>query len=93
MWPAIFARTRLAQASGSERARLARDAYSYLHLPMVAGIVFFAFGLETTLHHLHRALDLIPAVGLCATPLTISGRDGRTRAIICGIVSPANRAG
>jgi low temperature requirement protein LtrA len=30
---AIFARTRLAQASGVERARLARDAYSYLHLP------------------------------------------------------------
>jgi low temperature requirement protein LtrA len=63
---AIFARTRLAQASGAERARLARDAYSYLHLPMVAGIVFFAFGLETTLHHLHSALDLIPAVALCA---------------------------
>jgi low temperature requirement protein LtrA len=62
---AIFARTRLAQASGVERARLARDAYSYLHLPLVAGIVFFAFGLETTLHHLHRALDLIPAVALC----------------------------
>ena len=32
-----------------ERARLARDAYSYLHLPIIAGIVFFAFGLETTL--------------------------------------------
>jgi low temperature requirement protein LtrA len=63
---AIFARTRLAQARGVERARLARDAYSYLHLPLVAGIVFFAFGLETTLHHLHRALDLIPAVALCA---------------------------
>ncbi len=62
---AIFARTRLAQASGVERARLARDAYSYLHLPLVAGIVFFAFGLETTLHHIHSALDLIPAVALC----------------------------
>ena len=32
-------------------ARLALDAYSYLHLPMVAGIVLFAFGLETTLDH------------------------------------------
>jgi low temperature requirement protein LtrA len=63
---AIFARMRLAQASGVERARLAHDAYSYLHLPMVAGIVFLAFGLETTLHHLHSALDLIPAVALCA---------------------------
>jgi hypothetical protein len=26
------------QATGVERARLARDAYSYLRLPMVAGI-------------------------------------------------------
>jgi UDP:flavonoid glycosyltransferase YjiC (YdhE family) len=30
----------------------ARDVYSYLHLPMVAGIVLFAFGLKTTLHDL-----------------------------------------
>ena len=36
-------------ATGSDRARLARDLYSYLHLPMVAGIVLFALGLKTTL--------------------------------------------
>ncbi|SCG63572.1 low temperature requirement protein A [Micromonospora inositola] len=28
------------------RARLARDVYTYLHLPMVAGIIFFALGLK-----------------------------------------------
>src|SRR4051794_30046736 len=33
---AIFARRRLMDATGAARARLARDAYSYLHLPMVA---------------------------------------------------------
>jgi low temperature requirement protein LtrA len=43
---AIFARRQLTQARGVEQARLARDGYSYLHLPMVAGIVFFAFGLK-----------------------------------------------
>ena len=32
---------------------------------MVAGIVLFAFGLETTLHHLGDALDTVPAVALC----------------------------
>lgn len=48
---AIFVRKRLREASGIERARLARDSYSYLHLPMVTGVVLFAFGLETTLHH------------------------------------------
>jgi Bacterial low temperature requirement A protein (LtrA)/TniQ len=45
--------------------RLALHAYSYLHLPMVAGIVLFALGLETTLHHLDEALDTVPAVALC----------------------------
>src|SRR5262249_30630327 len=44
---------------------LARDAYSYLHLPMVAGIVFFAFGLETTVHHTGEALFELAAVALC----------------------------
>jgi low temperature requirement protein LtrA len=63
---AIFARTRLTRAGGLERARVARDAYSYLHLPMIAGIVLFALGLKTTLHHVGTALDAVPAVGLCA---------------------------
>ena len=62
---AIFARRRLMQASGVEQARLARDAYGYLHLPMVAGIVLFALGLQTTLGHLHQTLRTVPAVGLC----------------------------
>jgi low temperature requirement protein LtrA len=62
---AIFARTRLTHAVGVEQTRLARDAYSYLHLPMVAGIVLFAFGLKTTLHHVGDVLDTVPAVALC----------------------------
>jgi hypothetical protein len=32
----------------TSRAALARDAYSYLHLPMVAGIVLFALRLKVT---------------------------------------------
>jgi len=32
---------------------------------MVAGVVFFAFGLKTTLHHVGDALDTVPAVALC----------------------------
>jgi low temperature requirement protein LtrA len=62
---AIFARRRLIEAGGVERARLARDSYGYLHLPMVAGIVLFAFGIETTLHHVGETLDTVPAVALC----------------------------
>jgi low temperature requirement protein LtrA len=62
---AIFARRRLMQAQSLELHRLALHSYSYLHLPMVAGIVLFAFGLKTTLGHVDEALDTVPAVGLC----------------------------
>jgi low temperature requirement protein LtrA len=62
---AILARRRLTQASGVEQARLARDSYSYLHLPMVAGIVLFALGLKITIRHVGEDLDTVPAVGLC----------------------------
>jgi low temperature requirement protein LtrA len=62
---ALLARSRLMQARGIEQARLARDAYSYLHLPMVAGVVLFALGLKTTLGHVGDALETVPAVGLC----------------------------
>jgi low temperature requirement protein LtrA len=61
---AIFARRRLTQASGVELHRLALHAFSYLHLPMVAGIVLFALGLKTTVGHVGDELDTVPAVGL-----------------------------
>jgi low temperature requirement protein LtrA len=49
---------RLAQAEvGRVRNALARDSYSYLHFPMVAGIVLGALGLEATLHHVDEPLD------------------------------------
>ncbi len=35
----------------ANRSRLARDAYSYLHLPMVVGIVLMALGLKKVLQH------------------------------------------
>jgi low temperature requirement protein LtrA len=54
--------------TGVERTALARDVYTYLHLPMVAGIVLFAFALKTTLAHVDASLDTIPAVGLCGGP-------------------------
>jgi low temperature requirement protein LtrA len=62
---AIFARRRLMQAAGLELHRLALHAYSYLHLPMVAGIVLFALGLKTTLGHVDEPLDTVPAAALC----------------------------
>ena len=62
---AIMERTRLMQATGLELHRLALHAYSYCHLPMIAGIVLFALGLKTTVGHVGEHLDTVPAVALC----------------------------
>ena len=43
---ALVAEKRLHEAGASEQATLARDSYSYLHYPMIAGIVLLALGLE-----------------------------------------------
>jgi low temperature requirement protein LtrA len=55
----------LTDRSGAERVTLARDLYTYLHLPMVAGVVLFAFALKTTLAHVGDELDTVPALALC----------------------------
>jgi low temperature requirement protein LtrA len=63
-WVVYVALARLTEATGARRAALARDAYSYLHLPMVAGIVLFAYGLKTTLPDVAHSLPTIPALCL-----------------------------
>lgn len=49
---------------GRERNEVARDAFSYLHLPMVAGIVLIALGLKKTLAHVGDPLQDVPAAAL-----------------------------
>jgi low temperature requirement protein LtrA len=44
---------------------MARDSYSYLHLPMVAGIILYAVGVKKTIEHVGDPLKLVPAVALC----------------------------
>ena len=62
---AAVAERKLREATPGARARIARDSYNYLHLPMVAGIVIFAFGAKTTLAHVHAHLHSLPAAALC----------------------------
>ena len=45
----LAAERSFAAASGEAQARMARDAYSFIHLPMVAGIVLGALGLKKVL--------------------------------------------
>jgi low temperature requirement protein LtrA len=62
---ALVAARRLAEAAPRERALMARDSFTYLHLPMVAGIILFALGVKKTLEHGGDALEIVPAVSLC----------------------------
>jgi low temperature requirement protein LtrA len=61
----IRAQQLLSERRGADRIALARDVYSYLHLPMVAGVVLFAFAMKVTLAHVGSELDTVPAFALC----------------------------
>jgi low temperature requirement protein LtrA len=50
---------------GRARNTTARDAYSFLHLPMAAGIVLLALGIKKTIQHVEEPLKVVPAVALC----------------------------
>jgi len=62
---ALVTEIRLSRAApGRQRNILARDSYSYLHFPMVAGIILVAFGLAETLAHVDKSLHSVPAFAL-----------------------------
>ncbi len=95
----IRAEQLLESRSGGRRTALARDVFTYLHLPMVGGIVLFAFAMKTTLAHLGDELPTVPAVALCLGPalylfafvgvrLRVTGNLGRGR-LAAGIACTA----
>ncbi|MEA2479946.1 MAG: hypothetical protein QOJ07_1868 [Thermoleophilaceae bacterium] len=62
---ALVAARRLANAEeGRERNEVARDSFSYLHFPMVAGIVLVALGMKKTLAHVGDPLHVEIATAL-----------------------------
>ena len=98
----IRARQLLADRSGADLVALARDVFTYLHLPMVIGIVLFAFAMKKTLAHTGDELDTIPAIALCCGPalylfafvalrlrVNRTWRGGRfVAAIACALLTP-----
>ncbi|MEJ3747759.1 low temperature requirement protein A [Actinomycetes bacterium KLBMP 9797] len=68
---ALLAEHALAKVDGSARAALGRDGYTYLHLPMVAGIILLSLGLKKVLEYVadtehHTLSDPLHGVGLYA---------------------------
>src|ERR671918_2043773 len=65
---------RIRAATAEERGRIGRDVYTYLHLPIVAGIVLVAVGDEIVLAHPTNDLhDAGALVGLGGPPLFLAG--------------------
>jgi low temperature requirement protein LtrA len=54
----------LHEADGLDRARLARDVYSYLHIPIVLGVVLVALGIKATFGASNVSLDDVTATAL-----------------------------
>jgi low temperature requirement protein LtrA len=68
---ALLGEHALATEPPATRARLARNAYSFAHMPLVLGIVLGAFGLKEVLAYVsdsthHRLTDPLPTVALAA---------------------------
>jgi low temperature requirement protein LtrA len=62
---ALVAERRLVHAKpGREQNEIARDSFSYLHFPMVAGIVLVALGLKKTLGHVEDPLKIEVATAM-----------------------------
>jgi low temperature requirement protein LtrA len=62
----VSARRLASTPEGKELNELARDSYSYLHFPMVAGIILVALGLKKTIGHVDDPLETVPAFALLA---------------------------
>jgi low temperature requirement protein LtrA len=68
---AIAAEQVLHRTTGAARAALGRDSYTYLHLPMVAGIILTSLGMKKMLNYVgdaehHDLTDPLTGLGLVA---------------------------
>jgi low temperature requirement protein LtrA len=63
-WVALDAESRFRKLRGDRKVMFARDSYSYLHLPMIAGIVLIALGVKQTIGDVGEPLKTAPAVAL-----------------------------
>ncbi len=61
---ALVSERHFREAQGLDQVQIARDSYSYLHLPMIAGIVLIALGIKKTVGHVDEPLKIVPALAL-----------------------------
>jgi len=63
-WVHEFLEEHLSNKKGSKQARFARDTYSFIHFPLVCGIIGMAIGLEKIFEHPTEMVSKSVAFGL-----------------------------
>ena len=48
-----------------EQTVFAQRAYTYLHLPMIIGLIFFSLGVKKSVGHPHDVLNVVASAALC----------------------------
>ena len=79
MWWSYFTRnkleldTALEEVDGAERAKLARDAFSIIHFPMLLGVIAFAASVEQAIGHATDPLGFAGRLLLAASVVLFTG--------------------
>lgn len=63
-WISDYLEEKFSEESGSNQAKIGRDAYSFMHFLIICGIVGIAIGFEKILHHPHDLLKVSVAFAL-----------------------------
>lgn len=75
-WVQWVLEERLEEREGRERSQLGRDAYTFLHFPLVSGIIALAVGFEAAFHpgdYSPRQMQAAVAIGLALFLLSTAG--------------------
>jgi low temperature requirement protein LtrA len=90
----LVAERRFREARGDARLLIARDSYSYLHLPMIAGIILIALGIKKTIGDVGKPLETAPAAALLGgVALYYAGHIGFRLRSVGGVSRPRLAAG
>jgi low temperature requirement protein LtrA len=79
---------RLRELTGRARNVTARDGFSFMHMPLVAGIVLLALGVKKTLENVDDPLKDVAAVALCGGVALYLVADVAFRRRIIGVQEP-----
>ncbi len=83
-WVAEVLEHAMADRGGQERPKLARDAFTFMHFPLVSGIIALAVGFEASFHPAdYSTLEAVIGIGVGLTLFLVSTATALWRARGC----------